>query len=170
MSHVMLDIETTGLMPGCRILSIGACTFDIDGETDNEFYKRIWADSYPQSAHDDKNTMDWWDKQNPDVKQEAFGGCTDYATVLFDFIEYIDEIKPDTIWCKGAAFDFPNINHWLVEQLPYQKLRCARTYLNAANVKVKIDASKAHNALEDAVAQARAMADAADNLCHFTFQ
>ena len=29
-TRIMLDIETLGLAPGAAILSIGACTFDID--------------------------------------------------------------------------------------------------------------------------------------------
>lgn len=46
---VMLDIETLGTKPGCMVLSVGACTFNLaTGEIGDEFYMTLQMN--PQQA------------------------------------------------------------------------------------------------------------------------
>ena len=56
--NVMIDLETTGVAAGCCILSIGACTLDLN----NEFYQKIsLASCYDRGLKDLPSTLDWWD-------------------------------------------------------------------------------------------------------------
>ena len=74
---LMIDIETTGKMPGCRVLTIGAFGFDKDGNQ-VEFYKRLdAAKMHDEGLADDAQTIDWWANKPKDVFTEAFGGSDD---------------------------------------------------------------------------------------------
>ena len=66
---VMIDIETLGTRETSVILSIGAYT-KVDG-IEKSFYVSISQDS--QFRFDrtvDRDTVSWWDKQDPDVKND----------------------------------------------------------------------------------------------------
>jgi hypothetical protein len=73
-NELMIDIETTGQKPGCKVLSLGAYGFDKDGFP-TEFYKRFSiAKQDAEYLDDDQDTMAWWFKQGQDAMQEAFSG------------------------------------------------------------------------------------------------
>ena len=156
MKHMMLDIETSGNLPGCKILSIGAVLFDKKGFYE-EFYMRA---SYDSQLHlvDHQSTMDWWNTQDEEVFKEAFGGTDDLKDVLNKLIEFITRHNPSTIWCKGAAFDFAILNVALnslgLKELPFKKLRCMRGLNDLLDIpEIWLKGNK-HNALDDAKNQA----------------
>ena len=73
-NELMINIETTGQKPGCKVLSLGAYGFDKDGFP-TEFYKRFSiAKQDAADLDDDQDTMAWWFKQGQDAMQEAFSG------------------------------------------------------------------------------------------------
>ena len=56
---LMIDIETTGKMPGCRVLTIGALGFDKDGNQ-VEFYKRLdAAKMHDEGLKNDVFAINW---------------------------------------------------------------------------------------------------------------
>ena len=74
---LMIDIETTGQNPGCRVLTIGAFGFNKDGNQ-CQFYKRFNAIKlHEEGFKDELSTMDWWTKQDNQAFIEAFGGQDD---------------------------------------------------------------------------------------------
>lgn len=159
--HVMMDLETNAKRPGANILSIGATTFSVMGLGTETFYERIDINAWGDEWNPDEDTIDWWKRQDEDVYNEAWGGDRNPTEAIGEFLRWITDVNPDTIWCKGASFDFPIINYWLATELPYRKLRCARTYLNAAGVYVShTECGKDHQALGDSVNQALAMNEA----------
>jgi DNA polymerase III epsilon subunit-like protein len=97
---IMIDIETTGTRPGCRILSIGAVSFYRSIE--KEFYKKCHVGSQP--FFDDYETMAWWDKKKN--KEEEFSGVTPLKDVLIDLLAFLDQDPYKIYWSKGS-FDYP---------------------------------------------------------------
>ena len=158
---VMLDLETCGTDPGCIVLSIGACTFD----ERNKFYERISVDSSRVYLCEDIETMRWWQKQDRQMREEAFGGTKDLVQVLDAFHDWFRNLnnkqyKDTYVWGNGADFDLPILKaaYKAVDRpVPWHPWngRCYRTLKNLlSGVKAPPRASVKHHALEDAIYQA----------------
>ena len=62
-NELMVDIETSGDKPGCKVLSLGAFGFDKNGNQ-VEFYRRFDTKSQiAQGLFDTDSTMTWWQAQ-----------------------------------------------------------------------------------------------------------
>lgn len=160
--RVMLDLETTGKRAGCGVLCIGAVTFD----QKYKFYEKISHSScLAHGLKDDIETMRWWQKQDPQLRAEAFSGTKDLVEVLDNFHDWFRRLDPIEwkkieIWGNGAAFDLPILGGAcaIVDRpeawAPFQD-RCYRTLKNLlAHVQAPPRASKKHHALDDAIYQA----------------
>ena len=66
MKHVMIDLETMGLSPGCAITQIGACFFDLNTLTfGNTFQVNIdLISSCEMGFVLEPHTVDWWMRQD----------------------------------------------------------------------------------------------------------
>ena len=157
--NVMLDLETTGVSAGCCILSIGACTLDLD----TEFYAKIELSScYDKGLKDLPSTLEWWDKQDPAVRTEAFSGVDQLAVVLIKFSDWLNSVgeKKAKIWGNGADFDLPILGAAYEAcgmEKPWKPYngRCFRTIKNLyPDVIPSAFRGVKHNAYEDAKNQA----------------
>jgi DNA polymerase III alpha subunit (gram-positive type) len=111
--EVMIDIETLATSPNSVILCIGALKFDRKNlETPtldkfDSFYQHIATDSCLAVGMEiDKNTLAWWEKQQKEIRDDAFGvdkERRDLKTVLTNFKEWIGQSK--VVWSHGATFD-----------------------------------------------------------------
>ena len=72
MKHMMIDLETTGIRPSSKILSIGASSTESNSGVLQNFYGLISADRWDNNFTTDASTMKWWSEQSADVKKEAF--------------------------------------------------------------------------------------------------
>ena len=159
--HMMVDLETLATTCDAAILSIGACKFDfVGGGISDTFYLNV----DPKSCKDvgmriDKETIKWWTSQPEALK--AFKNPTPVSiqNALVQFTEWFDS---DYIWCQGQ-FDVPIIEyayHKIGSKSPYKywqamDSRTAFTLLDVRNDKARDGAKDYHNALGDAVAQAK---------------
>ena len=161
--RVMIDIETTGITPGCNVLSIGATTF-LDVETPQEFYEKIRWDPLNPDFSDEKDTMAWWRNQKQEVAHEAFSGTSYYIDVLQDFSNYIrmvrEKYRDFLIYANGSAFDFPTLEYafratGIVIPWQYNERQCYSTLKKhfPRVPKPRFNGDK-HNALSDARNQA----------------
>ena len=157
--NVMLDLETTGVSAGCAILSIGACTLDLN----NEFYQKIsLASCYDRGLKDLPSTLDWWNKQDPAVRTEAFSGVVALSDVLLSFAMWLESLgeKKAKVWGNGADFDLPILGAAYEAcgmEKPWKPYngRCFRTIKNLyPDVIPNAFRGIKHNALEDAKNQA----------------
>ena len=165
--NVMIDIETLGKKAGCSILSIGATVF---GTTDNiareDFY--VTVDRYScgdLGLFEESDTVDWWRKQSPEARAEAFSGKLDIRTALGKLYNYIKDIEAafnvsTKVWANGANFDIPILEaaYDLADiSVPwrYHNVRCYRTLKALATVAETSFQGVKHNALADAMHQAR---------------
>ena len=167
---LMIDIETTGTKPGCKVLSIGAFGFNEEGQQVS-FYERINPEKLAQEMFfDEDSTMEWWRKQDESVMLEAFGGEKGPAEVLSEFKQFFyKNFNPGrasckfTVWSCGIDFDFPILeelfsrlgfawpwNFW--QQRDYRTIKDEHPEVKANEGNVE-----KHNALEDAKAQMRGL-------------
>lgn len=168
---LMIDIETTGTEPGCRVLTIGAFGFDRNGQQ-VEFYKRFdTVKLHAEGFQDSVSTMEWWTKQSKEAFAEAFGGKDDPVQVIGEFKHFclqnfdMGKNAEFEVWCNGLDFDFPILKAFFAHygfQFPW-KFWCQYDYRTIKNkfptIKRAERNGNAHNALEDAKAQMRGLRD-----------
>lgn len=170
--NVMLDLETLGTKPGCKILQIGACTFEDTPSSRNLRQTfEVTIDRVAQSRLvEDGPTLDWWEKQDVFAKLRVFGGKTFIGDAFKQFGDWISELKTQyssvpgkgadiIIWGNGATFDAPILGY-AMEQYGYvipwnfRKERCFRTLAALEIVEAPDFVGLKHTALTDAVYQA----------------
>lgn len=168
---LMIDIETTGQNPGCRVLTIGAFGFNKDGNQ-CQFYKRFNAIKlHEEGFKDELSTMDWWTKQDNQAFIEAFGGQDDPQESIGEFKTFLYEnFKMGSkdcfqVWCNGLDFDFPILKEFCKHYGFYMpwKYWDQYDYRTIKNIFPIVKAAEqnagANNALEDAKAQMRGLRD-----------
>lgn len=160
MKDIMIDIETLGTTYGCAVLSIGAVRFNRNtGEIGAKFYASMgqYAQKY---GHATQSTLDWWDQQSPEAKEAAFSGTDDPVAAANALASGID--KNDLVWGNGSIFDITILESWFASvsvPVPWKfwNVRDVRTVvdLSPLNVKDFIREGVHHNALDDAIHQAK---------------
>lgn len=179
--NIMMDIETTGIRPGCRILSIGLVEFDEKGTIDSLLVHPKLSD---QVGVDDGNTMGWWDTQSAEAKSVFAGNHILGESVenTYKMIKtFIDDLvdarkslsqgldKVDVlIWGNGATFDNSIVQHMFYAKglpIPWNTFsdRCYRTAINMLGRPSLQRQGVHHNALDDAMYQANCLIKAIKN-------
>lgn len=167
---IMIDIETTGKKPGCRILSIGAFGFSKNGEQ-CEFYSKMDPSKMEKDFFtDDKETMEWWEKQTVQAREEAFGGTEDPVDAIARFkMWFIRNFDVESRTCKfeawscGIDFDFPIMEEFMrffgfAAPWKFWQKFDYRTIKNCfPGIKMFEQNGAKHTALEDAKAQMRGL-------------
>jgi len=158
----MVDIETLGLVADAVILSIGAVRFDLDSDEikDEAFYASVSIGSNLYVGRKiDVNTLTWWFKQPPEAQLVFHEPKQELETALVSLQEWFGDAT--FIWSNGADFDIPILTHAfgqfdLVVPWKFWNARCVRTYKNLPGAKnIKVSNTGKHNALHDAIAQAK---------------
>lgn len=176
-NELMIDIETTGTRPGCKVLALGAFGFDKEGKQ-VEFYRRFDIDKMAADGFtDDPKTMEWWQKQSNEAYAEVFGstGKVDPREGIADFKQWFlenfttDRFKDFRVWSCGMDFDFPILaeffrvyGHRLPWIQPDGKGFCLQKYYRTVKdlfpfIKAYEGNVMKHTALEDAKAQMRGL-------------
>lgn len=185
--HVMLDLETLGTKPGCAIVSIGACVFDMDGvHNDAEYLRRPFyqavdiASPLSRTLSIDPSTLSWWNVQSEEARKVFTGDKISLEQALYDFTDWLYLMnKPEMlpaerdeiyVWCHGATFDVPILNEaydrWAVGgytprvhggPIKFWNVRDTRTLYALTTINPNRTKGTHHNALDDAIAQAKAV-------------
>ncbi len=165
--HVMLDLETWGKAPGCAIRSVGAVFFDPrTGILSHTFYANV------DSRYDaefglarDPETEAWWQDQSA-AAQVAFTTPEPKPIdeVCASFREWFCINHGRYVWGHGASFDPLIMEHAMKVcsvEVPWNfwDVRCCRTVLSLGRRRPdRYRTGTHHNALDDAKAQAQAVA------------
>lgn len=158
MQHVMLDLETWGTVPGCAIRSIGAVVFDPSTTMQaGAFYRNI-DDAYTGLVKEDR-TVSWWEAQSQEAKAALDKDRVPLPMALVDFIEWWRVQGAQYVWSHGASFDVPVLavaysKCGIEPPWDFRKVRDTRTLFDIAGVMPATKFGVAHNALDDAIAQA----------------
>ena len=175
MSHVMIDLETLGTGYDAAIVAIGAVQFDPhapEGTLGPTFYERITVNSALAAGTLDASTLLWWMEQSDAARRSTFSGpAKPLLTVLAEFNRFIVLVAGMSnvtsehvhVWGNGATFDNVVLRSAfraakLIPTWGFRFDRCYRTLANllpAARRPPFVNYGVPHNALDDAIAQAR---------------
>lgn len=163
---LMIDFETLGTSADSVIMSIGAVRFDINSqELDNEgFYASISIDSNLEKGRRiDESTLIWWMGQSKEAQRVFTEPKMTLEAALVEFFDWFGPKDKDMrVWSNGADFDIPMLAHAVKSfgwELPWNfwNHKCFRTLkgLPFAKKAAKVEPMVKHNALSDAIAQAK---------------
>jgi hypothetical protein len=167
MNHVMIDLETFGTRSQSVIVSIGAVQFDPHSrELDATFHEAIDLKSaVGHGLKMDTSTVLWWLQQSQNAQMSLVNkiqGAPSMATILGAFRNFLQRVSPDVkVWGNGADFDLALLQdayEALGQEKPwkYNASRCYRTLLaEFGRPEDKVPPELAHDALSDAIAQAK---------------
>ena len=174
---LMIDIETTGLRPGCGVLSIGACLFEPDApqsrahfDSNNHLLVYISSfDSLNNGLRIESATQRWWKNEEfgPEVHRNAANSEVSVARACQLLADFIRDRRPDCFWANSPRFDI-EILWTLFEKsnvtvpIHHRKERDFRTVMDTVFPKREdrperpdeLRAYPAHHPLGDAILQA----------------
>ena len=155
----MIDLETVSTKHNAVILTAAAVKFDVysDKVFDGLYLRPDIEEQTAQGRDIDNGTLEWWSKQEDNVKNEAFGD--EDRISLPDFLNQIHKFcwNVDRIWAKGPLFDIiilENIFRANNMNMPwsYSKIRDARTVYDMDPESISL-IKDAHNAFMDCLNQ-----------------
>lgn len=163
--HVMLDLETLGTAPGCKVLSIGAVVFSADGLGAEHYVELIREDQGNLTENPD--TLKWWMGQPAEVRDRLFEPSPEKISLpasLAGFNTWLGSLgtpRDICMWGNGADFDQPILlagyrQAGIKHAWGTYNNRCYRT-LKALAPELKMGGNRVgakHNALDDAKSQA----------------
>lgn len=163
--HIMLDLETLGTAPGCKVLSIGAVVFSADGLGAEHYVELIREDQ--GNLTEDPDTLKWWMGQPAEVRDRLFEpspektSLTESLTLFNQWLALLGPPSRICMWGNGADFDQPILlagyrQAGIKHAWGTYNNRCYRT-LKALAPELKMGGNRVgakHNALDDAKSQA----------------
>lgn len=108
MKHLMLDLETLGLAPGCAVLSVGAVVFDDEAdEVSAELSVRVDLLSYLLAGLIvEPGTLTWWKSQSSEAQAALFDGEPEpIAVALEKLTAFYLTHDCRRIWGNGPVAD-----------------------------------------------------------------
>lgn len=167
-THSMIDLETLSTRYDAAVVSIGVAIFNDDKILDTNG----WAlDPKYVTGHIDPKTVMWWMQQGEAAREFSFSGKFMPSTVAFELKTLLAQYDVKEVWSKDPHFDHVILTEWWaridqhVGEFPYH-YRAPRSYrtLEAEVLRAGFDESEwaqwnyvAHNPVDDAVTQARAV-------------
>jgi DNA polymerase III epsilon subunit-like protein len=167
--EVMIDLETMGTDPYSPILAIGAVRF-IAGDTYPmpPFYQAITLESCLEVGLRSKaDTILWWMRQSSEAKRVFEDPQAVTLPLALDAFTDWWGARPDRPWGNSARFDLGLLSDaykacgktapWLQSRYGFASERCYRTLKELPGMdRFKLKRSGTHhNALDDAISQAR---------------
>jgi len=175
--ELSIDLETTGTLVDSQILSIGLAMFNIKtGAIGNTLYIPIYLDNN-EPINATIGTVKFWIQQSH-KNPEALKGLFEFAEnknavmlrdALVDVQVFVEANKPSTVWANGTKFDLGMLEYQFQKyevDVPWMHNadRCMRTLRHfAGSIKIEDD-GVAHNALSDAIWQAKYISAACKKL------
>jgi exodeoxyribonuclease VIII len=173
-TNIMLDLETLGKEPGCKVLSIGAAVFDAGG-TRSTFYVEVARNKGQDMLIEDPDTIEWWARQSAEARTLLNTPDDEKVTLTAALIEFNNWLRSVAvtdsrgnlqvaIWGNGADFDNAILGYAykavdVKQAWPYWANRCYRTLKSLAPRVRMVRTGTPHHALDDAVSQADHAAD-----------
>lgn len=170
---IMLDLETLSTKSNAAIVAIGAVAFtEMEVDVSSHFYRVITPESCDLlGMHISGSTFSWWCQQSDAARamfSDKSAGTIDMALKEFD--SWCRATKVDEMWGNGADFDCVILGSayeaaHIGKPWSYSKNRCFRTLKSRISPEeqnilwTKYATGTHHNALDDAVRQAKIAVD-----------
>ncbi len=147
--RIMFDLETLSLDDNAAIIQIGASIFHWDGELNPHVDRVFSAHISPSEAeanggHVSKDTMEWWNKQEPQLRTRVFSGTQSTGSVLNSFNNWIRaacelDYTRLRMYCRGPECDWVILKNAFYRTLgefplPYRAPQSDRTLDELANI------------------------------------
>lgn len=166
---IMLDLETLSSKPDAAICAIGACAFHTDGTVtlDEATRRRFYLVVDARSSQDcggrlDASTVAWWMRQDDGARAIFADRAARHINIaLSEFSTFCQEFGREVrVWGNGASFDNVVLRqayerNSLRAPWEFYNERCYRTLKNLRPDIVMNRSGIHHNALDDAISQAR---------------
>lgn len=162
MKHLMIDLETLDTKPGSVVLSIGAVIF-----TRNRIIGKCYCvlTIFPQLMKGrtiSEDTVNFWKDQSGKAQDlgQAFHPESNLGELNYFIQENGGDLDKLKVWGKGPHFDM-SISESLLRDFDmdvlwkFWNVRDVRTFIDYVPNKKPKDQGVAHNALDDAIYQAR---------------
>ena len=166
--NLMIDLETMGTKSDSIITQIGLVLFDRD-KIVSEFKVNVDInDAIRRGLSVEGDTLYWWLKQSDEARKSIYSGkkltCKEATLQIYDWLKQNgitnqDDAKDLLVWGNGSDFDNVIFANFLVKSggkvfWKFWNNRCFRTALTLTPSVVRVQPKVAHDALEDAKAQA----------------
>lgn len=167
MMHMQIDLETLDTTPTAVVLSVGVALFNPyapEGTPTGHYWVVDTADQLAQGRTTSQATLDWWQGQSPEARQVLTAPDRTPAREVMEGVALIvnsDEIEH--VWANGPDFDCVILRSLFDTyglEWPFWKNRCHRTMKQLRlpeGVVLPERAGTHHNALDDAIHQARVL-------------
>lgn len=129
--HVVLDWEAMSTAHNAAPIQLAALTTELGYKSFDEYISP--SSSEAAGLHVDKETMLWWDKQDPTVRARAFGGTKELYDVVNSFMGWLARLVTDEqgtgeadwsrlfLWGNGVEFDLPILRNAHEAVFPHLK-------------------------------------------------
>lgn len=175
LTHIMVDLETLGTVPGAVILSVGAVVFHpLEGTLGDEFYSVVSkADAMENFMSVDPDTVKWWHGRSDEAREVLRAAeHPDAPSIrkvcdnLNSWMASLAKKSKIRVYGNGADFDNPllRVMYSCATVKPYAGGYGGRCYRTLKNLDELMGADFAfhkleragthHNALDDAKSQA----------------
>ena len=168
MNHLMIDIETLGTSPTAPVVSIGAVLFNIaNGDLGRQFHVKIALDLALKGRQPDSDTIKWWMSQSDEAKKEL-DGVDGMHSALFQFSQWLKDFY-GSVWSNGSCFDIvilEDLYRQYNTPIPwsFRDIKDMRTIKFLARGCPIDREGTHHNALDDAIYQAKCVSWMFNNL------
>lgn len=169
---LMIDLETASTENNAAIVQLAAVEFGIPLSAPRRHFNSYISLASCERVGMDVSvaTMEWWNKQDPQLRARVFGGNEPIFDVLYKFADWVtaefENCRNVELWGNGADFDCVILKNaydsvGFGHPFDFRNHRCFRTLKSLAPPSLSrlfpVNPVK-HDALEDAKNQA----DAAD--------
>lgn len=116
MKRVMFDIETLSTFPNAAMIAVAVVIRD-DSNPKHKQARSWFIDRDFVTGHEDQPTIDWWNSQDPRVKNQVFGGNQTPKEALQELNGFLQSNGINTLvdnyrcYASPAMFDFPILRH-----------------------------------------------------------
>lgn len=103
--HVSLDLETAGIGSNSAIVQLAAVTA---GHQFNQYISLASCEAAGLEVSTE--TLQWWSKQDPELRARVFGGTDSLRDVMYSFVCWCSEVCDSDwdrlyLWGNGVEFD-----------------------------------------------------------------
>jgi hypothetical protein len=133
MKGMMFDIETVATSSDAAVIAIAAVPFGEAWATvPQPFTSFISPGLAVLYGRSDPKTVEWWNQQDPKVRDLVFGGLEQPQVAFQRLATYVDSYSPTTVWAFPPQFDLTILRyqfdvHGIKTPWHYRDERCART-------------------------------------------
>ena len=160
-NHFMVDIETLSTRITARIMQVAVVVFNAQGIIDQKMW--VLDQARQPSRHVDIGTLLFWLNTNPERLRTLLspGGAVGVEDFHSDLVAMRDKYSPEGWWAHSPSFDLvllEDLFKWckLISPWAFRQALDTRTLSYLADAKmIKADPKDQHDALSDALAQAR---------------